>query len=447
MALSGVEIFKLLPKTNCKECGLPTCLAFAMKLAAKQASLDQCPYASDEAKKVLGAAAEPPIRVVTIGAGDKAVKMGDEVVLFRHDKKFFNPTAIALAVNDTLSDAEIDAKVAQVSASEIERVGQRLRVNAIAVVDKSGDAAKFAAVVAKVVAADIPVILHTRNPALAEAGAKNAAGKKPLICAADESNAEAMAAIAKANGAGLVITAQGLDALTALSEKVKGLGVDDIVLDSGARTAKEMISDYTMIRRAAAKKNFKPLGYPVIAFACREDAQKETAITAIGIMKYASIVVVNNVEKWQNIALFTLRQNIFTDPQVPMQVEEKIYKIGEPTADSPLMITTNFSLTYFIVAGEVENSKVPCWLAIMNNEGLSVLTAWAAGKFTAGNISKFINEIGADKVVGHKELIIPGYVSVISGSLEEKLGAGWKVVVGPREANQLPAFLKQKVAA
>ncbi|MDH4101214.1 MAG: acetyl-CoA decarbonylase/synthase complex subunit gamma [Nitrospirota bacterium] len=445
MALSGVEIFKLLPKTNCKECGVPTCLAFAMKLAAKQASLDQCPYASDEAKKVLGAAAEPPIRVVTIGTGDNAVKMGDEVVLFRHDKKFFNPTAIALAVND--DDANIDAKVAAVKNSVIERVGQFLRVNAITVIDKSGDAAKFAAVVAKVVAADIPVILHTKNAAVAEAGVKSAAGKKPMIYAADESNAEAMAGVAKAGGASLAITAKGLDALTALSEKVKGLGVDDIVLDSGARTAKEMIHDYTMIRRAAAKKNFKPLGYPVIGFACRDNAQAETAITAVGIMKYASLVVVNSIEKWQNIALFTLRQNIFTDPQVPMQVEEKIYKIGEPDANSPLMITTNFSLTYFIVAGEVENSKVPCWLAIMNNEGLSVLTAWAAGKFTAGNIAKFINEIGADKVVGHKELIIPGYVSVLSGSLEDKLGGGWKVVVGPREANQLPAFLKQKVAA
>jgi acetyl-CoA decarbonylase/synthase complex subunit gamma len=216
-----------------------------------------------------------------------------------------------------------------------------------------------------------------------------------------------------------------------------------MVIDGGARSAKEILRDNTLVRRAAIKKNFKPLGYPVISFAQRDDSMLEALVASLGIAKYASIVVVNSIEKWKNLALFTLRQNIYTDPQVPMQVEQKIYKLGEPTPESPLMITTNFSLTYFIVSGEAENSKVPCRLAVMDSEGLSVLTAWAAGKFTASKIATFIQESGIENEIKHRELIIPGYVAILSGSIEEKL-PGWKVTVGPREANALPAFLRSR---
>jgi acetyl-CoA decarbonylase/synthase complex subunit gamma len=445
MALSGVEIFKYLPKTNCKKCGHPTCLAFAMKLAAKQASLDQCPDASDEAKKVLGEAAAPPVRAVTIGHGDKAVKMGDEICLFRHEKKFFNPNVFAVAIKASEAGDAAAKKIEAVKSSEIDRVGQKLRVEAIAVTDEGGDAAKFASVVKQVVdgAPGVPLILVSKNPSTIEAGIAHCADKKPLIYAATAENAEAMAKIAKEKKASLAVAADGLEALEALSDKVKGMGIDDLVLDPGARTAKDMIQQYTIIRRAAIKKNFKPFGYPVICFAARDDAQAETMVAAVGVMKYASLVVVNNIEKWKMLALLSLRQNIYTDPQVPMQVAQNIYKIGDAKESSPLMITTNFSLSYFIVRGEVENSKVPAWLAVMDNEGLSVLTAWAAGKFTAGKIAQFITESGADKSVSHKELIIPGYVAILSGALEEKL-PGWKITVGPREANQLPSFLKAR---
>jgi acetyl-CoA decarbonylase/synthase complex subunit gamma len=443
MALSGVEIFKYLPKTNCKKCGHPTCLAFAMKLAAKQASLDQCPDASEEAKRVLGEAAAPPIRAVTIGHGDKAVKMGDEICLFRHEKKFFNPNVYAVAIKASEAGDAAAKKIAAVKSSEIDRVGQKLRVEAIAVTDEGGDAAKFASVVRQVAdgAPGVPLILVSKNPATIEAGIAHCADKKPLIYAATAENAEAMAKIAKEKKASLAVAADGLEALEALSDKVKGMGVDDLVLDPGARTAKDMIQQFTIIRRAAIKKNFKPFGYPVICFATRDDAQMETMVAAVGVMKYASLVVVNNIEKWKMLALLSLRQNIYTDPQVPMQVAQNIYKVGDAKESSPLMITTNFSLSYFIVRGEVENSKVPAWLAVMDNEGLSVLTAWAAGKFTAGKIAQFITESGVDKNIGHKELIIPGYVAILSGALEEKL-PGWKITVGPREANQLPSFLK-----
>lgn len=448
MALTGVEIFKLLPKTNCKKCGFPTCLAFAMKLAQRQASLDLCPDVSEEAKAKLGEASAPPIRPITLGAGDKAVKMGEETVLFRHEKKFVNPCAIAVEIKDTEDTAAQEAKIKEVVESEINRVGQLLRVDAVVITNESGDAGKLEAL-AKLVAEkapDVPVIVSTSDASAGAAALKAFAGKKPVLYGATADNLEAMANAAKEAGATLGVKGNGLEELSELTEKVKGLGVEDMVIDSGARKAGEMIRDNTLIRRAALKKSFKPLGYPAINFAGRDDSMLEALVAAIGVAKYASIVVVNSVEKWKNLALFTLRQNIYTDPQVPMQVEQKIYDIGEPAKNAPLLITTNFSLTYFIVSGEVENSKVPTRLAVMDCEGLSVLTAWAAGKFTASKIAQFIKESGVENNIEHRELVIPGYVAILSGAIEDKL-EGWKVTVGPREANALPAFLKQKTAA
>jgi len=445
MALSGVEIFKLLPKTNCKKCGSPTCLAFAMKLAQRQASIDSCPDVSEEAKKILGEASAPPIRSITFGAGDKAVKMGEETVLFRHDKKFVNPCAFAIEVKDTMSADEIAKLCQQVLDSEIDRVGQKLRIDAIMISNTSGDAGKLEAA-AKVVAAKaavVPVIINTTDPQAAEAAVKLFADKRPILYGANASNADAFATIAKANKTILGVVANGLDELSGLTGKIKGLGVEDMVLDSGARKAKDIIAHNTLIRRAAIKKGDKTVGYPVINFMQREDSLLEGLVVSVGIAKYASIVVMSSIEKWKNLALFTLRQNIYTDPQVPMQVEQKIYAIGEPKADSPLFITTNFSLTYFIVSGEIENSKVASRLAVMDCEGLSVLTAWAAGKFTASKIAQFIQESGVEKDVPNKELILPGYVAILSGAVEEKL-PGWKITVGPREANAIPTFLKSR---
>lgn len=445
MALSGVEIFKLLPKTNCKKCGQPTCLAFAMKLAQRQATLDLCPDVSEEAKQKLGEASAPPIRPITLGAGDRAVKMGEETVLFRHDKKFVNPCIFTLEVKDTLSEADIAACCEQVLNSEMDRVGQKLRVDAIMISNESGDAAKFetAAKTVAAKAAGVPVILNTANAQAAETTVKLFADKKPLIYGANAANLEAMAAVAKGNKASLGLSAASLEELSGLTEKAKGLGVEDLVLDSGARKAKDIIENNSLVRRAAIKKNFKPLGYPVISFAQRGDSLLEALVASVCVAKYSSIVVLSSIEKWKNLALFTLRQNIYTDPQVPMQVEQKIYNIGDPKADAPLFVTTNFSLTYFIVSGEIENSKVSCRLAVMDSEGLSVLTAWAAGKFTATKIAAFIQESGIDKEMATKELIIPGYVAILSGAIEEKL-PGWKITVGPREANAIPAFLKSR---
>jgi acetyl-CoA decarbonylase/synthase complex subunit gamma len=447
MALTGVQIFKLLPKTNCKKCGFPTCLAFAMSLAQNKVELSKCPDVSEDAKKTLGEASAPPIRTFNLGVGDKAVKMGGETVLFRHDKKFFNPCALAVNIKDTSGDDELAKIAVEVATSEMNRVGQQLRVDAISVEYASNDSALYAKAVKLIAdkAPDAAILLNCKDAAAAEAAVKTIAARKPLLYGATNETAEAMANIAKTHGVPICASAQGLDALSALTEKLQGLGVNDIVLDSGAKSAKEIIEHNTQIRRSALKKNFKPLGFPVLNCVIRDDSTLEASIASVAIAKYASIVIVSSVEKWKNLAIFTLRQNLYTDPQVPMQVDQKIYNIGEPTADSPLMITTNFSLTYFIVSGEVENSKVPSRLAVMDSEGLSVLTAWAAGKFTAAKIAQFIKESGIESQVSHKELIIPGQVAILSGALEDKL-EGWKITVGPREANAIPTFLKSRAS-
>jgi acetyl-CoA decarbonylase/synthase complex subunit gamma len=447
MALSGVEIFKLLPKTNCKKCGFPTCLAFAMKLAQSGVDISACPDVSGESKKILGEASTPPIRTFSLGAGEKAVKMGGEVVMFRHDKKFFNPTALAINIKDNLSDDELSQRVSEVVNSEIDRIGQKLRVDAISIEYSSGNSTRYETVVKLIAnkAPDTAIILNCKDLTAADLAVKAIASRKPLLYCATGENAEAMAHIAKANKIPLGVCADGLEALSALTEKIKGFGVEDLVIDSGAKTAKEIIEHNTQIRRSALKKNFKPLGYPIINFIQRDETVYETAIASVAIAKYASIVVLSSIDKWKNLVLFTLRQNIYTDPQVPMQVEQKVYKIGEPGADSPLLITTNFSLTYFIVSGEIENSKVPSWLVVMDCEGLSVLTAWAAGKFTATKIAQFIKDSGVGNNINNKALVIPGQVAILSGALEEKL-EGWKIIVGPREANAIPTFLKSRTA-
>lgn len=445
MALTGIQIFKYLPKKNCGECNFPTCLAFAMRLAAAQAKLADCPYVSEEAKKVLSEASAPPIRMIKLGQGDHAIEIGDETVLFRHEKKFNHPTGLALNIPDTDASDVIDKKLAAVEASAMDRVGQTLRVELICLSCKSGSADKFVALIKQAVGKSArPLILACSDPGIMGKALDACGDRKPLLYAATPENFEAMASLAKSKGCPLAVKADGLEALSDLSEKVAAQGVEDLVLDPGSTKSGAMIQAMTQIRRAAVKKKFKPLGYPTMIFpgADTDDPDLEVGRAAIGIMKYASLLVLNSIPGEVLLPLYTLRQNIFTDPQQPMQVEEKIYKIGEPKADSPLLITTNFSLTYFIVQGEIENSKVASWLLVADCEGMSVLTAWAADKFNAPKIAKLVKNSGIEDKVSHKNLIIPGYVAILSGEIEEEL-PGWKIKVGPREATNIPKFLRE----
>jgi acetyl-CoA decarbonylase/synthase complex subunit gamma len=443
MALTGMQIFKHMPKTNCGQCGVPTCLAFAMKLASSSATLDQCPFVSEEAKAVLAEASAPPIRGVTIGEGEFALKVGEELVMHRHEKTFFNPCGYALLIEDTEAADAVAKKLAALKAATYERVAQTLRSNLVAVKNASGDAAKFADCVAAVAGAiAYPLVLMAEAPAIEAALAKTAL-KRPLLYAATAANLDAMAALAKKAGAPLAVRAASLDELGTLTAKLDGLGVKDLVLDPGSRTLKETHQNLVYIRRAALKKKLRPFGYPIITFPAEEtaDDMMETVHAAVYAIKYGGIIVLRDLSPEKAYALYVLRQNIYTDPQRPMQVAQDIYSINGADENSPVLITTNFSLTYFIVSSEVEGSKVPTWLAIVDTDGLSTLTAWAAGKFVPDRIAAFVKKSGIEAKVKHRTLVIPGYTAQLSGELEEEL-AGWKVVVGPREASELPAFLK-----
>jgi acetyl-CoA decarbonylase/synthase complex subunit gamma len=445
MALSGLDIYKLLPKTNCKECGFPTCLAFAMKLSQKGAELSACPYVSDEAKAALEAASSPPIRLITIGAGENKIVVGNEVVLFRHEKTFYHEPGLVVRVADSWEPEKIAEVVSQVDGYVVERVGMKLTLNGIAVENASGDAARFAQVVQLVrQKTALPLVLMSANAAAMDAALQIAGPDKPLVYAATPENWQAYADLAKKYACPLAITDSGdLSRLGSLAESVIKAGVADLVLDPGTRNLADSLASLTQLRRLALKKNLRLLGFPILAFAGGENSslEEQTILATELIAKYAGIVILGHFDPTGIYPLLTLRQNIYTDPQKPIQVSPGLYKFGEPGEQSPLLITTNFSLTYFTVAGEVEGSGVPSWLVIADSEGMSVLTAWAAGKFDAEKIAKSVKSAGMDDKLGHRKLVIPGYVATLSGEVEEEL-PGWQILVGPREAVDIPSYLK-----
>ena len=444
MPLTGIEIFKKLPKTNCGDCGVPTCLAFAMKLAAGQAELSACPHVSEQAKAELAEASAPPIRPVKIGVGDEAVTVGGETVLFRHEKTFVNPPGIAILIRDTMDGAEADARLKKIETLHYERVGLTLRANLVAAKCDSGDSGKFAALVQKIVnATKKPIVLICEKPDILNAAAKACADRKPLLYAATKENADGMTTLAKELSCPLAVRAKNVSELPELTEKLTKAGLKDLVLDPGSRTVRGALEDEIIIRRSALMKKFRPLGYPTITFPSEmtDDPMKEVLVAATFIAKYAGIIVMSDIAGHSLFPLLLARMNIFSDPQRPMATKEGIYEIGGPTDQSPVLITSNFSLTYFIVTGEIETSRVPAWLLVKDTEGLSVMTAWAAGKFVADAIAPFVKKSGIADKVKHKKLVIPGYAAAISGELEEEL-AGWQIQIGPREAAHLPAFLK-----
>jgi len=444
MALTGIQIFKLLPKTNCGKCGIPTCLAFAMNLAAGKAELSACPTVSEEAKSQLAEASAPPIRPVTVGTGATAFKVGGETVMFRHEKRFENPTAIAVLVTDAMPEAEAMARVDRFNKYTYERVGLKLRAQAVAVKSESGDAAKFGALVEKVAkATEGALILMSDKPDVLAAGLKVAAARKPLVYAATKTNAEAVGKLAKESNCPVAVKGASLDEVAELTVILDKAGVKDIVIDSGARAVKQAFQDQIIIRGSALAKKFRPLGYPTITFPCEmtQNPLKEAMLGSMFVSKYAGIVVLSDLKGESLFPMVVQRLNIFTDPQRPLATTPGIYEIGTPNDMSPLLITTNFSLTYFIVSGEVEGSKIPSWLLVMDTEGLSVMTAWAAGKFVADLMAIFIKKSGIDAKIKHRKLIIPGYSASESGGLEEEL-PGWEILVGPREGSHIPAFLK-----
>jgi acetyl-CoA decarbonylase/synthase, CODH/ACS complex subunit gamma len=442
--LTGMDIFKLLPKTNCGECGVPTCMAFAMKLAQKNAELSACPYASEEAKSVIGAASEPPIRLVKFGAGADTVEMGNELVMFRHDKTFVHRTALAIQIDSDVSLETIRKTAESIDRHVIERAGEKLFIESVLINDKSPSVAEFKERVAAVAASFKGAIaLKSGSAEKLIAAADTLLDRVPLLHALTKSNADVLGEYVRAKKLPIVIAGTSLDEIYSLAEALSAKGHRDIVLDLSDPSTAIMLQNNTVARKAALTAAIKPMGYPIVNFVTgRPDPATLVADASTCMCKYASLLVIDRCEPELLLPLLMLRQNIYTDPQKPIQVEPKIYPVGEPSPASPLLVTTNFSLTYFIVSGEVESSGVPAHLAVVDAEGLSVLTAWAAGKFSAEKIAAFIKSQEPVAKMTNRKLVIPGYVSCLSGELEEKM-QGWEILVGPQEASDIGPFMKR----
>jgi len=446
MAIKGTDIVKKLPeggKKNCRECGFPTCFAFAMKLSTGSVDISKCKYLSDETRDELQDTLAPPMKLVTIGTGEESLHLGNEEVLYRHEKTFVHAPGIALLIDDTETDEVISGKIDKLTKMQFQWVGQILKADLLALWNKSGDKAAFITLVKKVCdATSFPLMLMADDANTLIESYDLCYDKKPLLYAVTDENIEAIINGIKQHPVPVVAKASGIEDLIPLTIRLKEAGIDEIILDPVSINTQEIIKNQTLIRRAALKQNFRPLGYPTLTLPCfmTDDPEKEILIAALSIIKYAGIIVLSDIKPETLLPLLVQRLNIYTDPRIPMAVEEKLYQIGEPTVESPVLITSNWALTYFLVASEIESSKIASWLCVKATEGLGVLTGWAAGKFSGDSIGPLIKKLNIENIVSHKKIVIPGSVARIKGEIEEAL-PGWEVIVGPKEAGDIPAYL------
>jgi acetyl-CoA decarbonylase/synthase, CODH/ACS complex subunit gamma len=444
MALTGLEIFKLLPKTNCKKCGKPTCLAFAMALAQKKAKLEECPDVSEQAKEKLAASAAPPMAKVVFGCGDYRVQTGGETACFRHEEKFHNPAILAVTVSDKLAGCDLTERIEAIKSLQFERVGSKIGVQAIAVINDSGSSEAFAktADVVKSIST-LAMILVSSMPDAMAAAVSRVKDRVPLLAYANPANAEKMANIAKQNNCPLAVTADSLEALAELTEQLKAKGLENLIIcpPSGAcGKIRNLLYELSKVRTLTLKKAYRPLGYPTISFMSHTSDDMQMAAMVGLICKYSGIVVVDTTKPYALLPALTTVTNIYTDPQKPVQVEPRLYSVGQPDENSPLMFTTNFSLTYYSVQSDVEASRISSYILVVDTEGTSVLTAYSGDKLSEKTIADAMAKYGVENILKHRKLIIPGYVAVLSGKIEQ--ATNWEVLVGPRESSMLPKYLR-----
>jgi len=436
---TAIEFFKLLPKTNCKDCGQPTCLAFAMLLANQKAKIDDCPHIKKESKDALSEASAPPVRTVSVGPKGKGIEMGGETVLYRHERRFVNQTAYAVTVSDSLDTDAIKERIKKIRSLRFERVGLIFDIDLISIKNESGSEGRYVDCIKTVANEwDRPFILECDNADVLAEILNLCKARRPLIYAANDDNIDSFASLSKSFGCPLAVRCSDIDDAVILVERAKKLGIEDLVLDLGSKNLKECLERQTIARRCALKKKFKPLGYPLMNRVGSGEYAVATAV--ISTLKYGSLVIFDDLNSYEALPLFTLRQNIYTDPQVPIQVKQGLYPIGNPNEHSPIMFTTNFSLTYFTVRADIEKSKIPVWLQTVNTEGLSVLTAYAAGKFDPEHVKEALDESGV-LTKSNGIVIVPGLVSRMSGKLQELIKRD--VIVGTTESKNIPKHLKE----
>jgi acetyl-CoA decarbonylase/synthase complex subunit gamma len=444
MALTGMDIYKKLPKENCKECGFPTCLAFAMQVAARQKSLSDCPRLSEEAKSAFADASAPPMKLVRIGAeGRGGFEIGQETVMFRHEEKFHHPPALAVRIAASLSDDEAAARMEQINRARFTRVGEEIGVG-MAAVELGGLSSEAAAGRVRSLAQSsrVPFLLMSADPGVLGAAAGAIADQKPLLYRATGENAEGMIKVAADTKCPLAVSAAGLEALADLAEAAKNAGVAELVLSFDGRKTVQTVREITTARRAALRKGFRPLGYPAMVDVTCDDPARETVLAATFVAKYAGIIVIDGLGGAELIPALTAVQNIYTDPQVPNTVEAGVHEVGEVNENSPVLFTTNFALTYFSVEGEVERSKVPCYISVIDTEGLGVLNAYAGDKISAEQVVKALDAQQVADKVKHRKLIIPGLLPSFRAEIEDT--SVWKeVLIGPENATGIPRFLAE----
>ena len=460
--LSPIDVYKLLPKTNCKECGEANCMAFATKIVNREVSIDQCPpLLKKENAKAYGQLKEmlkPAVKEVVVGEGEKAVKLGGKLVMYRHEFTYTNPTAIAIDVTDEMPDEDLIGRVKQTEGFSYEYIGYTLKLNMIAVRSTSGDPEKFKTAVKKVVeTTNLPLILCTFNANVAEAGLMATPNSKPLLYAATMDNWKDMAELALMYDCPLVISAPSdLDNLVSLVKTLLAYGVEDLVLDPGTFVNEGLagtLNNFTMLRRAACKVGeelvgFPLMGIPMVAWMDKGETAdevvkwREAYSAAMLIVRYADVLVMHGADGWALLPNTVLRQNIYTDPRKPVAVEPGLKEFGTPNETSPVLFTTNFALTYYTVASDIENSKTSAYLIVVETEGSAVDSGVAGRKLTAEKVADAIKETGIEKKVNHRKIIIPGKASRISGEIEEL--SGWKVQVGPRDSSEIPKYIIEK---
>lgn len=445
MPIAGSEIVKMLPgRKPCKDCGFPTCFAFAMKLASGGATVDKCPYLADEVKAKLVDLLAPPVKLVTIGYGGNAVKVGNEEVIYRHEKTFVHPPGIALLISDREDNAKVEEKIGKIKRLQFPWVGTNLKADLLALHFASGDRSKFLALVKRVYAStDVGIVLVSEDVDALFDGRDICADRHPLVYPVTKENIDRAIPKIKANLTPVGLRGKSIEELVPLTVKLKDAGIEELVLDPGSRSLLEAIRDQTFIRRAALKQGFRPLGYPTIAFPCfmAKGGLKEVIVASAFVIKWAGIIVLSDFDERSLLPLLVQRLNIYTDPRFPMAIEQKYYEVGDPDEYSPVLVTSNWALTYFLVSSAVEATKVPAYICVKDADGLGVLTAWAAGKFSGDSVGSFIKKCGIENRVKHRKLVIPGKVSRIKGELEDALNLQWEVIVGPRETTGIAAFL------
>jgi acetyl-CoA decarbonylase/synthase complex subunit gamma len=419
-------------------------MAFAMKVAQGVAQIEQCPHMSPDALDALSEATAPPMKAFKIGVAGGEYALGGETVLFRHDKTFVSKPLYAVCATPDAADTAI----AEACKVDYERIGERMCVELI-YLEYAGDKAAFAEAAKKAADSGKTLVLATDDADAAKEALSAVADAKPVLNGANPSNLDAFAALAKEYGVPLGVTADSLDALHDAVQALEKAEVKDIVIDVGAASVKSAFENAVQIRRSALKSEDRSFGYPSLVNVAKlapGDERMQSALASLFTLKYGSIIVMEGMGYAQALPLYGLRQNIYTDPQKPMTVEVGNYPINGADENSICALTVDFALTYFIISGEVERSGVPTNLLIPDAGGYSVLTAWAAGKLSAGSIAKFIKEESIEDKIKNRNLLIPGKVAVLKGELEENL-PGWNIVVAPNEAISLVKFLKEFQAA